>query len=185
MSLKHGLLGLLNYGTMTGYELDKAFKFSLNLFWQAQTSQVYRELTAMEKAGWLTSEIHIQTGKPNKKLYTITDAGRAELMAWLAKDSADSGLIFRSEFLLRLFFSGERSAAENMQALKAFKAQAEQALAHVADTGSSIDSYRAMIGDSRNAKAVYWALTARFGTAYMHMCIDFAESAIRALEEQA
>ena len=26
MSLKHGLLGLLNYGSMTGYELDKAFK---------------------------------------------------------------------------------------------------------------------------------------------------------------
>ena len=37
MSLKHGLLGLLNYGSMTGYELDKIFRDSLSFFWQAKT----------------------------------------------------------------------------------------------------------------------------------------------------
>lgn len=35
MSLKHGLLGLLNYGNMTGYDIDRTFKDSLFLFWQA------------------------------------------------------------------------------------------------------------------------------------------------------
>ena len=54
MSLKHGLLGLLNYGNMTGYDIDRTFKDSLFLFWQAQTSQIYRELNTMEKLGWLT-----------------------------------------------------------------------------------------------------------------------------------
>ena len=39
MALKQGLLGLLNYGEMTGYELAKAFNDSLSFFWQAQTSQ--------------------------------------------------------------------------------------------------------------------------------------------------
>ncbi|MDR0221438.1 MAG: PadR family transcriptional regulator, partial [Lachnospiraceae bacterium] len=87
MSLKHGLLGLLSYGRMTGYELDKAFKDSLNFFWQAQTSQIYRELKAMEKAGWLTSEIVFQTSKPNKKLYAITDSGRLEFHRWIAEDN--------------------------------------------------------------------------------------------------
>ncbi len=29
MSLKHGLLGLLNYGNMTGYDIDRTFKDSL------------------------------------------------------------------------------------------------------------------------------------------------------------
>ena len=37
MALKQGLLGLLNYGEMTGYELAKAFNDSLSFFWQAQT----------------------------------------------------------------------------------------------------------------------------------------------------
>ena len=41
--LKHGILGLLNYGSMTGYEINKAFKDSLSYFWNAQTSQIYRE----------------------------------------------------------------------------------------------------------------------------------------------
>jgi len=44
MALKHGLLGLLNYKSETGYDLDKLFKQSLNFFWKAQTSQIYREL---------------------------------------------------------------------------------------------------------------------------------------------
>ena len=42
MALKQGLLGLLNYGEMTGYELAKVFNDSLSFFWQAQTSQIYR-----------------------------------------------------------------------------------------------------------------------------------------------
>ena len=41
---------------MTGYELDKAFKASLAFFWQAKASQIYRELDAMERSGWLTSK---------------------------------------------------------------------------------------------------------------------------------
>ena len=44
VSLKHGLLGLLNYQPMTGYELDKEFKESLAYFWQAKPQQIYREL---------------------------------------------------------------------------------------------------------------------------------------------
>ena len=64
--LKHGILGLLNYGDKTGYEIMTVFRDSLNHFWTAQTSQIYRELQTMEKAGWI-SERHVeQTGKPNE-----------------------------------------------------------------------------------------------------------------------
>lgn len=84
MSLKHGLLGLLNYGSMTGYELDKIFRDSLSFFWQAKTSQIYRELDTMECHGWLTSERIIQNDKPNKRVYTITDSGKEELGNWLS-----------------------------------------------------------------------------------------------------
>ena len=49
--LKHGILGLLNYGDMTGYEIKTAFEDSLNHFWHAQTSQIYRELQLLEKNG--------------------------------------------------------------------------------------------------------------------------------------
>lgn len=73
MSLKHGLLGLLNYGKMSGYELNKTFNDSLYFFWKIQISRIYRELNHMEKTGWLTSETVFQTDKPNKRLYSLTD----------------------------------------------------------------------------------------------------------------
>ena len=44
MSLTYGILGFLSYGSMTGYDLAKAFSCSVNFFWNAQTSQIYREL---------------------------------------------------------------------------------------------------------------------------------------------
>ena len=50
--LKHGILGLLNYGSMTGYEINRTFKDSLSYFWNAQTSQIYRELQTLKKNGY-------------------------------------------------------------------------------------------------------------------------------------
>ena len=46
--LKHGILVLLNYGDMSGYEIREVFKNSLNYFWTVQTSQIYREIGVLE-----------------------------------------------------------------------------------------------------------------------------------------
>lgn len=44
MSLAFGILGFLNYGSMSGYDLVKAFESSLQFFWHAQNSHIYLEL---------------------------------------------------------------------------------------------------------------------------------------------
>lgn len=180
MSLKHGLLGLLSYGQMTGYELDKAFKDSLFLFWQAQTSQIYRELNGMEKLEWLTSEIVFQTDKPNKKLYSITASGRQELKNWLTQNSLEHEFQTRSTFLMKLFFSGEKGLKENIKMLKEYKAKCLEELADLEKANDSIEHYKESITDKQNA--VYWQLTARFGELHIHACHAFAEEAIRTLE---
>ncbi len=181
MSLKHGLLGLLNYGSMTGYELDKAFKDSLNFFWQAQTSQIYRELNAMEKLGWLTSEVIFQTNKPNKKQYLITPVGRSELKNWLNKDIPDNEFQIRSVFLMKLFFSGERSFDESVIMLKNYKNNCMDAMASLDGTNSLIELYQPYV--NKTHKAVYWKLTADFGKSYFKMCLDWADRTIKTLEE--
>ena len=117
MSLKHGLLGLLDYGSMTGYDLCKAFDDSLAFFWQATRSQVYRELTAMEKNKWLESDLVIQTGKPNRKVYKLTKEGREELDRWLATPAGMEDLENRSAFLMRLFFSSRLNPRQTMENL--------------------------------------------------------------------
>jgi DNA-binding PadR family transcriptional regulator len=181
MSLKHGLLGLLNYGDMTGYELDKAFKVSLNFFWQAQTSQIYRELNAMEKQAWLTSLIIPQTGKTNRKLYKITDLGRIELKTWLSKKDLEEDLNVKNVFLMKMFFSAEVDVSENIKTLKSYKAQCLGDLQAMAQTGSVISDYGQNLDDKNNM--VYWASTASFGVYYLNMCVKWAEDTIKKLEE--
>lgn len=181
MSLKHGLLGLLNYGEMTGYELTKVFEDSLSFFWQAQMSQIYRELNAMEKVGWLTSHTVIQTDKPNKKLYSITQQGREELNAWLQKDLTEELFTARNAFLMQLFFSAGKGKEETIKALQ--KAR-DGYLATIQKTGAIEGSIRAY-GDAIHSEReqMYWEMTAQYGYAYYEMCYRWLCDCIRKLEE--
>ncbi|MCL2188487.1 MAG: PadR family transcriptional regulator [Defluviitaleaceae bacterium] len=123
MSLKHGLMGLLNQKPMTGYDLDKLFNASLVFFWPAQYSQIYSELDKMEKKGWLTSQRVIQEDKPNKRIYTLTPAGKGEFLGWLSTTEIDlkSSFSIKSEFLMRLFFAGYASKAQVLEMLRALQ----------------------------------------------------------------
>ncbi|MDE5932038.1 MAG: PadR family transcriptional regulator, partial [Lachnospiraceae bacterium] len=111
--LKHGILGLLNYRELTGYEIMAVFRDSLRFFWNAQTSQIYRELQGLEKKNWVNKTCVPQQGKPDKNVYAITKEGKAELLEWLADD--DLGLRTKSPLLMKTFFMGERSREENIQ----------------------------------------------------------------------
>ena len=104
MSLQHGILGFLNYGPCSGYELAKAFHSSVQFFWPAQTSQIYLTLGKLESVGLVTHETVIQTGKPNKNVYSILPAGREELLRWLSEQGRTTDG-YKSEFLMKVFFA--------------------------------------------------------------------------------
>lgn len=179
MSLKYGLLGLLNYSSKTGYELDKIFKGSLNFFWQAQTSQVYRELNSMEKEGLLTSNIEHQEGKPNKKVYSITPAGKQALEQWLAEDNLSDTMAIRFGFLVKLFFAAGRSHSENLQTLKHFQAECQKVLNTLSEYEFSDNSRT-----DTDTDVLYWDMTADFGLHYYQMCIQWADKCIKKLERK-
>jgi len=178
MSLKHGILGLINYGPTTGYDLDKAFKGSLNFFWQAQTSQIYRELNAMEKQGWISSEIIIQTDKPNKKLFSLTEIGKEELLCWLKYNSIEDDILVRDPFLVKVFFSGEIDTASNIETMKMFKECCQYAHKKIKET---IDNFEKAFEGNKNL--VYWKFTSSFGLYYYEMCIRWADDTIKTLED--
>lgn len=184
MSLKHGLLGLLNYGSMTGYELDKAFKDSLSFFWQAKTSQIYRELDAMEGRGWLSSERIIQSEKPNKRVYTITDSGRAELRSWLCLSQADldDAMRVRSGFLMRVFFAGEMSTEQSLEMLRSYRQKCIEASNSILSAYDAITVYKEVVGDHQKSK--YWELTALYGEVFFQAGLSWADRAIAILEER-
>lgn len=83
MSLPHAILGLLTYQPMTGYDLKQVFDTSINHFWSAHQSQIYRELAALESKGQVTSQIEPQEGTPRPQglqHHRGRGAGTAELV---------------------------------------------------------------------------------------------------------
>lgn len=104
MSLKYGILGLLNYESMSGYELKKLFDKSINYIWTASLSQIYRELGNLEKGGFVSSEVQEQDDRPDKRVYNITVAGRKGFLEWLNEYPERFISPKRDDFLLKLLF---------------------------------------------------------------------------------
>lgn len=176
--LKHGILGLLNYQEMTGYEIMEVFRDSLNYFWDAQTSQIYRELQGLERKEWVSKKVVPQNGKPDKNVYSITAAGREELLQWLA--NGDLGLRSKTPVLMKVFFFGERSTRENIRYFENLKKSCEMFLKSLEPVPQYIDTYGSMIGEKE--KTLYWQMTVEYGRQNMEMHIKWAQDCIRILE---
>lgn len=179
--LKYGILGLLNYGSMTGYEINRTFKDSLSYFWNAQTSQIYRELQVLKKNGWAEDETIKQDGKPDKKLFTITDSGKAELNRWLVEDSPEfSG---RSPLLMKTFFRGERSIEENIDYFNRLADVGADFLTGLQSEPPDLDVYASRVNDPQ--KALYWKMTVEYGLMYAQMYLQWVEKCKKELEDLA
>src|SRR3954454_17398860 len=84
MSLTHAILGILQTQSLTGYDLKtQCFDRSIAHFWPADQAQIYRTLDKMTEQGWIESQIEFQDNRPNRKVYSITESGHAELRQWL------------------------------------------------------------------------------------------------------
>lgn len=184
MSLKHGILGLLNYGSMTGYELDKTFKDSLSFFWQAQTSQIYRELDAMEKKNWLESERIIQNEKPNKRVYTITTDGKKEFKRWLRSPDEDieAAMRIKSAFLMHVFFAGEMDKEHALSMLRNYRDKCRAHNLELDAVGNLIPQYSKIVNNNKRTK--YWEIAALYGEISYRAALEWAERAIAMLEEE-
>ena len=79
MSIKHGLLALLQRSPMHGYQLRVAFEESTGGTWPLNIGQVYTTLSRLERDGLVRPLAKSEEGQ---RPYEITDAGRAELAAW-------------------------------------------------------------------------------------------------------
>lgn len=177
--LKHGILGLLNYHDMTGYEIMQTFRDSLRFFWSAQTSQIYRELQKLDEKGWVQKTQVLQQGKPDKNVYSITAEGKRELLRWLS--DGDLGLNPRTPILMKVFFMGERSREENINYFKSLKGYCSMFLEGLSDVPASIDFYKEYMDDKD--KALYWEMTVEYGRRNMQMYIEWAQSCIDRLEK--
>jgi DNA-binding PadR family transcriptional regulator len=133
VALPQAILVSLCEQSGSGYELTHRFDRSIGYFWSATHQQIYRTLRTMETDGWVSATEVVQQGRPDKKVYTVSEAGRAELARWIAAPlgaaSGRAGALGDSRtrevaVKLRGAAFGDRSALhEQIVALRAERAQ--------------------------------------------------------------
>jgi len=101
MALGDAILVCLTERPMTGYELAKTFDASIGFFWRADHQQIYRELARLRDRGHIQGREVVQSGKPNKLVYTLTPEGRAALRHWAARPSSPSSI--KDDLFVRLY----------------------------------------------------------------------------------
>jgi DNA-binding PadR family transcriptional regulator len=79
MSIRHGLLALLDQGPRYGYQLRTEFEARTGATWPLNVGQVYTTLSRLERDGLVEPAGEDEEGH---QFYAATDAGRAELRAW-------------------------------------------------------------------------------------------------------
>jgi DNA-binding PadR family transcriptional regulator len=89
---------LHGYGLKAAYEGDLVPGVALNI------GQVYPALDRLQAEGHVTVEVVRQSERPDRKVYTLTDAGRRELEAWLGSPSRPD-LDLRNETFLKLMLA--------------------------------------------------------------------------------
>ena len=146
MSVRHALLALLSEGPRYGLQLRDEFEARTGEVWPLNVGQVYTTLKRLERDGLVSSD---DDGEAPQKGYSITEAGRSELTAWLQTPASESPPP-RDELLIKVLVAAQvpsvdvhdvvqrhrRHLVELMQRYTAVKADApesEVALALIVD----------------------------------------------------
>ena len=103
MDVKTVCLGMLTDGPASGYDMKKCFESSFGHFFPAGYGSIYPALATLARNRMVEFEEIPQEGKPDRKVYSITELGREELMKGLA--NPDPSHKIRSEFLATLWFA--------------------------------------------------------------------------------
>lgn len=96
-------LGVLSQGEATGYEIKKCVEEEFGFFLEVSHSAIYPALAELRREGLLDCREVRQEGRPDKKVYRLTETGEEALVAGLAQSPGRHRV--RSEFIALLLFA--------------------------------------------------------------------------------
>jgi PadR family transcriptional regulator, regulatory protein AphA len=147
------VLGLLSLRDMSGYELAAFADQSLAYFWPMHRSLVYRELRRLEEGGYVAGTQVVQDRVPDKRVYRLTELGRAALDGWLATPGFQPPRL-RSEFLVKFFFARRLGHEQRWALLREYRAAVELDLADLQATADRLNEF---------PEGAFWQLAALHG----------------------
>ena len=109
--MRYPFLALLASGPAHGYELKQAFEERFGgLLPPLNAGQIYTTLARLERDGLVSVDDVTQNGRPNKRVYELTDDGRSTLAQWVAAPAPGARL--KDEFFIKLVLAGFTGVAD-------------------------------------------------------------------------
>jgi DNA-binding PadR family transcriptional regulator len=180
MSLKHALLGILAIHPMTGYELKQFFDSSVQHFWNAELSQIYPTLKALEEQAYVDKRVEVQDSRPNRKIYAITDTGRDEFARWVRVPQPPADL--RDPFMIKIFF-GSDVPLEDILVLLRRQMEEQQKVLAFSETVLREKIRTNVEKHNSPRQGLFWTLTLEMAIGYRRAYIEWCEKSMRLLEE--
>lgn len=174
------LLGLLAERSRSGYDIKQEVEARLSHFWSESFGHIYPMLRRLDERGLVVKTLDRQDGRPDRKVYSITDAGREALEHWF--DEPPPFPRPRNELLLRIFLGRHGPTEHLLRDVREFRKGVTGALGQLRAVESRIEQE-----DPMNPDRVYWRLTLRYGLkafAALAEWSDEAEATLTELTEQ-
>ena len=183
MKLEYFILGLLQLNPMTGYDLKK-FLDTEGRFVRQRTplSQIYTTLGRMADDGLLVFHTQPQEGKPDRKIYAITPAGKAYLVDWLSAPHEPSFRFQDRELLGKITFSHNIDKATILEHLETELAYRKKQIAAFRGRERKMEIDPASGVDLERVQPV-WELLHTYGAGSIDHYVDWLEKAIEFFEQ--
>jgi PadR family transcriptional regulator, regulatory protein AphA len=170
------ILGMLQLGAKTGYEIKQAVEVSTRFFWGASYGQIYPELRRLAQAGLLASS-DAPRGGVRRTEYHLTAEGERVLQEWLTAD--DFGIFeMRDELLLRLFFADLLSGDDARAVVRRMRERSEWILERFRELEPGASD-----GFTEGGGERFPHLALQYGIGLMDWIARWAAETERALEE--
>ena len=140
MNVRTLCLGILSLKDATGYEIKKMVEEGIfSHFIDASFGSIYPALGQMLKEGLVTVRTEESEGRPGKKVYSITDRGRAALTLAVNTDPAKDK--FKSEFLFQMLFMDQIDPDHLTVVYDAYLEEQEAELARIEDCACELPDH--------------------------------------------
>lgn len=121
--LEYALLGLLDRRPGSGYDVARLFASTPMAHFSSSPGAIYPALLRLERAGLIAGRLDNPTGTRARRVYTLTESGRAALTTWLRQPVTRQELVRdgRAPILRFSFAEGHLSPGELLVYLEGFR----------------------------------------------------------------
>src|SRR5918995_3422323 len=142
--MRFPLMALLANGPAHGYELKQALEQRFgSVLPPLNAGQIYTTLSRLERDGLVDDDAVAQNGRPNKRVYRLTDAGQAELRGWVADSTPQPRL--KDDFFIKLVLARAAGIADPLELIDRQRSAYLQALRELDDIAAGDETAALLI----------------------------------------